>query len=702
MGFAAPLALVGLLSVPLIVAFYMLRLRRPRRPVSSTFLWQQLVRDVEANAPWQRLRRSLLLLLQLLLAILLAVLVARPFVERPAGLARDLVVVIDASASMATTDVFPDRLTAAKRGAIEQLAEVPADGRVSVIASAETARVVANEATDRGRIMRAIESIEQSTAPGNMADALKLAGKLAERARGAEVLVVTDDAGAAAPEVTLQVPIRVLPVGRDRENQAIAALAVRADASGLKRTVFTSVANYSSTEVVRRLQILADGTSVSARDLVLRPLSRADVVIDELPGGTRVVEARISAPGDSAGQMAGPADLLALDDAAWAVVPPDAPRQILLVGPGNVYLQNAFALLPNVELYGTTAEDYPATATDPVFAEYDLVVFDGFVPPDLPQKPILAIAPPATSPLGVVNGTLDTFGMGQPPLDEPLLRGVDLSRLHIARTQSMELPEWARAVIPGTPGPLLYSGLRDGVATAVLAFDLRQSDLPLQVAWPILASNLAGELLGVGPQTLDPLAPSSPIELAVPPGSVGVRVTLPDGTVEELVPGATGATSVTFVATRQLGVYHGELIPDPEATPPPSAAPAASTAPPPTAGAAAPTGSAVGSPLPSAASPGAPVAAGGSGGSVTFAVDLFAPDESNVSPGDGARLAALGPSAPAAPGEAGVARDEFWPLLVLIALGFLVAEWIVYERDGARRLAGRFRAALPSAIRRAG
>src|SRR6185503_19629960 len=118
MGLLAPLALIGLISVPIIVAFYMLRLRRPEHPVSSTFLWQQLVRDVEANAPWQRLRRSLLLLLQLLLAVLLAFLVARPFSEHPAGLARDLVLVVDSSASMAATDVFPNRLEAAKRAAV--------------------------------------------------------------------------------------------------------------------------------------------------------------------------------------------------------------------------------------------------------------------------------------------------------------------------------------------------------------------------------------------------------------------------------------------------------------------------------------------------------------------------------------------------------------------------------------------------------
>ncbi|MDQ3701318.1 MAG: BatA domain-containing protein, partial [Chloroflexota bacterium] len=107
MTLLAPLALLGLVFVPLIVAFYLLRLRRHERTVSSTFLWQALVRDVEANAPWQRLRRSLLLLLQLLVVVALVLVVARPSGERAAGLARDLVLVVDASASMAATDVFP-------------------------------------------------------------------------------------------------------------------------------------------------------------------------------------------------------------------------------------------------------------------------------------------------------------------------------------------------------------------------------------------------------------------------------------------------------------------------------------------------------------------------------------------------------------------------------------------------------------------
>ena len=159
MPFTTPLALLGLLFVPAVIAMYLLKLRRDEAVVPSTLLWTRLVADVEANAPWQKLRRSLLLLLQLLLVIALALLAARPFLERPAGLARDIVLVMDTSASMAATDVVPDRLTAAKQVAIEALKDLPTGGKVSVIAADRSARIVVNESGDLAGVRPAIESL---------------------------------------------------------------------------------------------------------------------------------------------------------------------------------------------------------------------------------------------------------------------------------------------------------------------------------------------------------------------------------------------------------------------------------------------------------------------------------------------------------------------------------------------------------------
>src|ERR687884_599828 len=135
MSLIAPGALALSLLVPVIVAMYLLKLRREERTVSSTFLWRRMTRDVEANAPWQRLRRNLLLLLQLLLLLLLALALARPFFRSVGIAGRNLIVILDRSASMGATDVSPTRLEAAKRQAINLVDQLPDGGRATIIAA---------------------------------------------------------------------------------------------------------------------------------------------------------------------------------------------------------------------------------------------------------------------------------------------------------------------------------------------------------------------------------------------------------------------------------------------------------------------------------------------------------------------------------------------------------------------------------------
>src|SRR3954465_10359555 len=160
MPFATPLALLGLVFVPAVIAMYLLKLRRDEAIVPSTLLWSRLLADVEANAPWQRLRRSLLLLLQLLLVAALALLAARPFLERPTGLARDIVLIVDASASMAATDVAPSRMATAKQAAPDAPPGLPPGGKGEVISGARPARVVTTGSSDMARVRQSIMSIE--------------------------------------------------------------------------------------------------------------------------------------------------------------------------------------------------------------------------------------------------------------------------------------------------------------------------------------------------------------------------------------------------------------------------------------------------------------------------------------------------------------------------------------------------------------
>ena len=701
MPFATPLALLGLLFVPAVVAMYLLKLRRTETVIPSTLLWQRLAADTEANAPWQKLRRSLLFLVQLLLVAALAVLAARPFVERPAGLARDLVLIIDTSASMSATDVQPDRLGAAKEAALEALRDLPSGGKVSVIEAGRTARIVASGTSDLGRIRTAIEAIRPSVSRGDLGDALALAQQLAVQSGDAQVLVATDAALAVPPTTSVDAPVKVLRVGdaRGSRNQAIVALAIRSTGSGVSNSAFISVANFDLELATRQIEVWGDDRLIESKTVTIEPQAKADVVIDNI-GDTEhpvsVVDVRLTTPDGSTGRP----DLLASDDRAWAIVPPARQRNILVVGPGDPYLETALSYLPNSHLFGLTPDQYPAGAVRTDGTDWDLIVFEGFVPATLPTVPILAIAPPASSPLGAVTGTLKNPGIATLGTDEPILRYVDLSTVHIAEARKLELPAWARSVIPGPKGaPLLYSGARAGIPTAVLAFEPRQSDLPLQVAFPILLANLTGELFGGSAAPTSAVKPGDPVVLAIPSGAAGLHVVAPDGRAVDLVPGAAAGTTVTYTQTEQLGVYTATPI----ATATPSGESGASRPP-----SSVPSGSRP--PVGSASSSAGPGQGADPAAPIRFAVDLFDVDESAIAPGSAAALEKLGravaspgPGASAAPGSTDPAagrpnaRDELWVPVVLLVLVVLCVEWSLYHRDavlrGWRAVTGRLRRA---------
>src|SRR4051794_16639056 len=267
MSFLAPLALISTLIIgPIIVAMYLLKLRREDRRVSSTFLWQRIVRDVEANAPWQKLRRNLLLLLQLLLLLLLALALARPFF-RTAGIAgRNLIVIVDRSASMQANDVAPSRLEAAKQQAIDLIDQLPDGGRATVIAAGGLLEVPVAASTDRRQLRDAIDSIAPRTGGGSdIAQALTLAAALSAREADSEVAIVSDGNVKFPADLKMPATVRYFPIGQSGTNVAVSAIALQPSAAG--QTLFAQATNYGASPANRRLDIYLDDTLFNAYNL---------------------------------------------------------------------------------------------------------------------------------------------------------------------------------------------------------------------------------------------------------------------------------------------------------------------------------------------------------------------------------------------------------------------------------------------------
>ena len=60
------------LGLAVILALYMLKRRFEEHEVPSTYLWRRMLADQNANRPFQKLRKNLLMVLQLAVVVLLA------------------------------------------------------------------------------------------------------------------------------------------------------------------------------------------------------------------------------------------------------------------------------------------------------------------------------------------------------------------------------------------------------------------------------------------------------------------------------------------------------------------------------------------------------------------------------------------------------------------------------------------------------
>src|ERR1043166_1401923 len=113
MVFLVPIALALGISLPIVVVFYLLKVRRHDEEVSSTFLWNDLIRDLAAHEPLQRLKWSLLLVLQLIGLALITSPAPRPCPEQAGQKPVQAVLLVDVSASMQAQDVQPSRFAKA-------------------------------------------------------------------------------------------------------------------------------------------------------------------------------------------------------------------------------------------------------------------------------------------------------------------------------------------------------------------------------------------------------------------------------------------------------------------------------------------------------------------------------------------------------------------------------------------------------------
>lgn len=589
MTFLSPLSalLVAAVAVPALLLLYFLKLRRQERKISSTLLWKKAIQDLQVNAPFQKLRKNLLLFLQLL--VLAAVLfgLANPVANLLKDQQKSIVILIDHSGSMNTIEVDGHtRLDLAKDAAARFVSELPKGARAMVVSFADRANVVSTFTDDKRRLERLINEVEPTSGPSHIAEALQLAVAYSSSLVEVTGTSVPEAAQQGAADIELfsdgrisdadkqfvsRGQVHYYRVGEVRDNVGIVAFDVRRDFErpGIL-SVFVQLENFGPNPVKSDVSLELDGKPIPGGGAVR-----------EVALGPGVSTSQPAKPGDANAQPASQnvifelqhetggvltvrwhrPDSLAMDNQVTAPINPPRPVRILAVTDRPEVRRFLSKAIQGFAIDGfelKTPAEYEALPEAKLSVEgrspFDLIILDSHDTAKFPPGNYLFFG---------AAPKIDGVSLGEEIVGKPLVFGRETHPLlHSVNYDALYVAKWKRLTLPKQALPLLEG--EDSVVMALLgdaghryivtAFDLLDSDFLLRPAFPIFMQNVIAFLAGGGLVDAGRLvAPGETVSLNVPPGAEKLKITLPDSHTEEL--DVRGRAVAAFARTRETGLY---------------------------------------------------------------------------------------------------------------------------------------------------
>ena len=631
-------------AVPLLLLLYFLKLKRRELLVASTLLWRRAVQDLQVNAPFQRLRRNLLLLLQMLILLAILAALARPVLSMRPGRGRRHVILIDRSASMNAVEAGRSRLAEAKSRAkllVESLrtstgfALRDVSDRAMVIAFDERAKVACSFTSDKAALRAAIERIDPTDGVSRLGQALTVARAFAqspgEEANNrsaetpAQLELYSDGRIDDLADLVVQAgELRYHSVGQQRNNVAVVTLQARRRFENPSEVdVFATLANYGDEPVRCDVQLSLDGRIVGVRKPLIPARRAGEAGEPGGPGKLGVSYRFVHAGGGVVEVRHFHKDPLADDDAGYAILDPPRSLHVLLVTEGSHYLHLALESCPLARLDVCSPADFDRRAADGVLP-YDVVVLDDTAPKVLPRGRylILGRTPQDVAPCRKLEG-------GRVFVDwqslHPVCQHVNLENVQVAESYEMKLPRTAKVIAEFANQPAIAVCRQKGSAFLCVGFDVMESNWPYEPSFVIFLYNATRFLAYDVERTRQShLRVGQALAHRGRPADAEARVTDPAGRDETIRPDASGM--FRYPRTDRAGVYR----------------------------------LAIGDRRP-----------------VHFAVNLLDEKESAIEPLE--RIVLSGEAVQARRKGEGRANVELWPLLALLALALACVEWIVYN-----------------------
>ncbi|MEO1273510.1 MAG: hypothetical protein AAFX99_35950, partial [Myxococcota bacterium] len=383
----------------------------------------------------------------------------------------------------------------------------------------------------------------------------------------------------------------------------------------LNYEIFIEVKSYFKREVEIELKLSSDGELVEKKALKLAPEETLRMFFPNEGFSGRKLEARVVV------KTADARDVFPTDDRAYAILPQARKTAIALVTEGNLFLEAPLVSNENIS-YTTVKPD----AWKPSLAEtVDIVIFDRFTPPMLPEQGrFMYIDPKGESSPWAIKGEVEQPEVTKTNKRHPLMRWVTFQDANIGLASALVKTRKDQVAAQSGPHPLVVSRREEGRTLVGVAFDLRNSELPLKITLPVLMLNAVDFFMDEGDSIVPTYKTGEAWTIPVSKQASRATITAPDGTAYP-VPVYRGRA----IFYGELTGFHSVTVDD--------------------------------------------------GEEFLIAANLSDTVESAILPPDPLELADRALTFDASQTEK-VKRQDFWVYLVFGALALLLLEWITYNR----------------------
>ncbi len=502
MNFLEPWGALAALSLPAIIIFYFLKLKRKILVVPSTYLWKKAIDDMRVNAPFQKLRSHILLILQLLIALLATLALMRPALEEAGLTGQTTIILLDRSASMGAMAGGRQRFEEARDQAREIIDDLARGDRGMVIAFDTDAEVVGNLSDHKGSLLAALDDVTVRPKGSSIREALLTARSLLKTVPDAQVVLLSDGKFVESAEGsslsllelvgdTADLPLVFQPLGEAGRNIGITALDVRRSQLSGNFEVFATIFNGGVEDEDVPVDLFDQSGRLLDSKLVKVPTGETRAVsFRDLPLAAGYVKLEIAHQRP---------DALAADDVAYAVVERRDALNVLWIsaGPPNVFLDYSLSVDPFLKTQKVTYQE-SIMLSEEELARKDVVIYDGCAPAVMPAANALFLgkAPPLEG-LVVADTTVVSPAAVDVDLTHPALRFLNFHQILIGQAEKVIKRDVDRILVDGDKCPLVIELHHPGRRAMLLTFNPADSDWVWHGSYPIFIANICRWLSGL-------------------------------------------------------------------------------------------------------------------------------------------------------------------------------------------------------------